>query len=461
MTGHFSSFVIFAAMRTGSNFLEKSLSAVPGLVSHGEAFNPKFTGYPNRSELLGMDVAARDRDPLALLERIRSAPGLNGFRYFPDHDPRVMEPVLDDRSCAKVMLSRNPLESYISLKIARQTGQWMLTNEKRRKEAQVSFDAAEFASHLEDLRTFRQSIQRGLQRRGQTAFMLDYDDLADGAVLKGLIAFLGLSGPIDPSTDIIPQNPAALRDKVTNPDEMAAALQRLRPFDPGQSPDFEPPRGPSVPDAMVTKDLPILFLPIRSGPVKAVSEWLAEVGGGVVGGFSQATLRDWMRQHPGHRRFTVVRHPLTRAYAAFDEIFLTDRRADLRDRIARLQKIDLAGVATDLPSRQDAFFLFLRFLKANLNAQTPLRVDGAWASQSACIAGFADFAPPERIIREDRLPEELADFAASFGVLSPGMSASPDGLSAVHDPEMERIARQIYPRDYLLYGFGDWQPTVA
>lgn len=459
MTGDFTTFVVFAAMRTGSNFLEKSLSAVPGLTSHGEAFNPKFTGYPNRTDLLGMDLAARDNDPLALLDRIKAAPGLNGFRYFPDHDPRVLEPVLDDRSCAKILLGRNPLESYISLKIARRTGQWMLTNEKRRKEAQVPFDAAEFADHLEDLRSFRQAVLHGSQARGQTAFILDYDDLADSAVLNGLVAFLGLSGDILPSADIIPQNPAALRDKVTNPEEMAAALQRLQPFDLLQTPNLEPRRGPAVPDAVVAKHLPILFLPIRSGPVKAVTDWLAAIGGGVETAFSQATLRDWMREHPGHRRFTVVRHPLTRAYAAFDEIFLTDHRADLRDRIARFQKIDLAGIATEAVARQKAFSLFLRFVKASLNAQTPIKVDSAWASQSACIAGFADFAPPERIIREDLLPEELADLATSLGVPSPGMSASPDGLSAIYDPEMDRIARQIYPRDYLLYGFGDWQPT--
>jgi len=459
VTGDFTTFVVFAAMRTGSNFLEKSLSAVPGLTSHGEAFNPKFTGYPNRTDLLGMDLAARDNDPLALLDRIKAAPGLNGFRYFPDHDPRVLEPVLDDRSCAKILLGRNPLESYISLKIARRTGQWMLTNEKRRKEAQVPFDAAEFADHLEDLRSFRQAVLHGSQARGQTAFILDYDDLADSAVLNGLVAFLGLSGDILPSADIIPQNPAALRDKVTNPEEMAAALQRLQPFDLLQTPNLEPRRGPAVPDAVVAKHLPILFLPIRSGPVKAVTDWLAAIGGGVETAFSQATLRDWMREHPGHRRFTVVRHPLTRAYAAFDEIFLTDHRADLRDRIARFQKIDLAGIATEAVARQKAFSLFLRFVKASLNAQTPIKVDSAWASQSACIAGFADFAPPERIIREDLLPEELADLATSLGVPSPGMSASPDGLSAIYDPEMDRIARQIYPRDYLLYGFGDWQPT--
>jgi LPS sulfotransferase NodH len=42
----FRSFVILAAMRTGSNFLEESLNGVPGITCHGELFNPAFVGYP-------------------------------------------------------------------------------------------------------------------------------------------------------------------------------------------------------------------------------------------------------------------------------------------------------------------------------------------------------------------------------------------------------------------------------
>jgi hypothetical protein len=159
------------------------------------------------------------------------------------------------------MLGRNPLESYLSLKIARQTGQWMLTSEKRRKEAQVPFDATEFASHLEDLRTFRQTVLHGLQTRGQTAFILDYDDLAESAVLNGLVAFLGLSGDILPSAEIIPQNPAALRDKVTNPEEMTSALQKLQPLDPCSVAGFRADPRPVCTDAMVTKDLPVSVPP--------------------------------------------------------------------------------------------------------------------------------------------------------------------------------------------------------
>ncbi|MEL7089565.1 MAG: nodulation protein NodH, partial [Planctomycetota bacterium] len=50
----FDYFVVFAEMRTGSNFLETNLNAFDGLACHGEAFNPHFLGYPDREQLLGL-----------------------------------------------------------------------------------------------------------------------------------------------------------------------------------------------------------------------------------------------------------------------------------------------------------------------------------------------------------------------------------------------------------------------
>ena len=83
MTGSFSSFVVFAEMRTGSNFLETNLNALEGVVCHGEAFNPHFIGYPNRTEILGITQDVRDADPLQLLDAIRSgASELRGFVIF-------------------------------------------------------------------------------------------------------------------------------------------------------------------------------------------------------------------------------------------------------------------------------------------------------------------------------------------------------------------------------------------
>ena len=71
----FDTFIVIAAMRTGSNFLEASLNRVPNLACHGEAFNPHFVCFPNKDQMFGMDLAAREADPLELVARIRRSRG--------------------------------------------------------------------------------------------------------------------------------------------------------------------------------------------------------------------------------------------------------------------------------------------------------------------------------------------------------------------------------------------------
>jgi|GEM_PF-1028139 len=96
---------MFAAMRTGSNFLEANLNCLPGVTCHGEAFNPHFIGTKDQTTLFGIDLAARAADPLELLARLRQrTDGLAGFRFFHDHDPRVFDAVMADPACAKIIL---------------------------------------------------------------------------------------------------------------------------------------------------------------------------------------------------------------------------------------------------------------------------------------------------------------------------------------------------------------------
>ena len=71
MTQKFESFVVFAEMRTGSNFLEANLNSFDGISCHGEAFNPFFMGYPKSEPILGVDQAMRDADPMTLVHAIR------------------------------------------------------------------------------------------------------------------------------------------------------------------------------------------------------------------------------------------------------------------------------------------------------------------------------------------------------------------------------------------------------
>ena len=198
LNNQFDYFVIFAEMRTGSNFLESNLNAFDDFLSHGEAFNPEFVGYPNKSEVLGMDLAAREQDPLKLLNAIRGEPEvLAGFRFFYDHDARILPECLSDPRCAKIILTRNPVESYVSLKIAQATGQWKLTNIKRRRDAKIDFDEDEYCHHVETQRHFQLLVTNQLQKSGQTAFFVAYEDLNDVDVINGLAKFLGTDQVID------------------------------------------------------------------------------------------------------------------------------------------------------------------------------------------------------------------------------------------------------------------------
>src|SRR6056297_3734454 len=202
MVGPFDYFVVFAEMRTGSNFLESNLNAFEGVECHGEAFNPHFIGYPNRTEILGVTQAMRDADPMRLIETIKTeSKGLGGFRFFHDHDRRVLDISLTDPRCAKIVLTRNPVDSYVSWKIAQATGQWKLTNVKRRRDSTARFDADEFEGHLARLQAFQLVLLNRLQTTGQTAFHVGYDDLQSVGVMNGLARYLGCEARLEALDD--------------------------------------------------------------------------------------------------------------------------------------------------------------------------------------------------------------------------------------------------------------------
>lgn len=466
-----TSFVILAGMRTGSNLLEASLNLLADVTCHGEAFNPAMIGYPRKAELLGITREARDDDPLQLLGAIRKATGLNGFRYFSDHDPRVFDAFMQDRSCAKVVLTRNPVESYVSLSIARQTGQWKLGDARTRKSGKARFDADDFTAYLQEAQGFQLQIMHALQISGQTAFYIDYDDLRDRTVLDGLTRFLGRpQGIPDQSVGIVPQNPEPIEEKVENFPEMEQALAGLDRFNLSRSPNFEPRRGPGVPRYIGADRAGLLFMPISSGPDQAVLDWLAALGpDNLSQGFTQKTLRDWLRARPRHHRIAILRHPLARAHVAFQDKILANRFADLRALLVSKYKLPLPqpGKEAQIDARayRAALLAFLRFLKANLAGQTAIRVDMAWASQIEILQGLALFTPPDLILRESEAGPVLQRLAHEAAIANaPAFDAGDMGaggafaLADIYDDELETAAREAYARDYLLLGFGNWQP---
>ncbi|MCC7319976.1 MAG: nodulation protein NodH [Rubellimicrobium sp.] len=469
----FDLFVMFAEMRTGSNLLEANLNAIPGLACHGEAFNPHFLGYPDTPALLGVTMAQRQEDPGRLIATIRAqAQVLGGFRFFNDHDPRVLDLVLPDPRCAKIILTRNPVESYVSRKIAAATGQWKLTNAKHARSEVVRFDPAEFEDHLERLQQFQIRLHHALQTTGQTAFHLDYEDVQDLEVMNGLAAFLGVEGRLDqPDRRLKKQNPEPLEEKVANFAEMEQALARLDRFNLTRTPNFEPRRGPGIPGFVAAARTPLLHLPVKGGPEAAVSDWLTALDvAEPLRDFTHKSLRQWKGARPGHRSFAVIRHPLARAHATFcDRILGTGPGSylEIRETLRRHHGLALPdgtpGADWTDADHSAAFGAFLAFLKANLSARTGVRVDPAWASQAAVVQGMAGFALPDHILREEELPAALPALAAQVGhkgAPPPASDSDPHAarLSRILSPDLESLARDAYARDYMTFGFGAWAP---
>lgn len=459
----FESFVIFAEMRTGSNLLEAAVNELDGVQCHGEAFNPALIGYPKKTELLGVSREVRDADPLVLWKRIKQAPGLNGCRYFHDHDPRVLTAMLDDPKCAKIVLTRNPIESYVSLKIARSTGQWKLGDAKHRKEALAHFDALEFEEHLAGLQSFQVMLMNALQKSGQVAFYIDYEDAQDIAVLNGLAAWLGVEGRLAalPSSLVV-QNPGAMEDKVGNFAAMETSLARMDRFNLNRTPNFEPRRGPNVP-SFVGCGAGLLYMPLRPALDAPLRDWLARLGP-LEENFSQKTLRQWKRKHPGHRSFTVLRHPLMRAHLAFAAVLGWANMAEVREVLRKSYKLAIPPEGKSLPAGDwaEGLLAFIHWLKANLNAQTSLAVQPIWATQSATVQGFGQFALPDLLAREERLGEDLAFLAASLGLDAPAFAepqadTAPVKLADIYSAELEQAAQETYTRDYMQFGFGAWK----
>ena len=126
-------FVILNATRTGSNFLCTVLNSHPDILCHHEIFNPHVIGVARH--LQGGDfrlgsMEERESDPVEFLDRVwrtnldRRAVGFKMCLW--QHEP-AYHAVLPDPRVRKIILKRrNRVKSFVSLLLARQTGEWVV-----------------------------------------------------------------------------------------------------------------------------------------------------------------------------------------------------------------------------------------------------------------------------------------------------------------------------------------------
>jgi hypothetical protein len=468
MAKAFDFFVLLAEMRTGSNHLETSLNAFRDLRCHGEMFNPVFMGHHNIADFHGYTMKMRDDDPFPLLDlMVEKTEGLSGFRFFHDHDPRVIDALLANPRCGKVVLTRNPLDSYLSLKIARETGQWRLVKEDKRRMAPVAFDGAEFDERLAQIEVFQTRVLHALQVTAQTAFYLRYEDINDLEVVNGLAAWLGASHPLDAlPRRLKKQNLATISEKVTNAAQMEAHLAGTDRFGLSELPQVEPKRGPGVPGFVAAAQAPLLYMPLPGGPLDLLEPWLTALDGAPpLLGFSQKTLRPWMRKSPGFTSFTVVRHPLERIYDVFNTRIVAPNAqfSEIRHGLIARHGLPIPLEGPDqsysLSQHAEAFAKFLEIVKQTLNGATSLRLLPVWASQIGSLHSMSNVVVPHRVIREPELADGLAQICTALGRPFPALSPRPNALfplAQVHTQALEDIAMEAYRRDYLTLGFKRW-----
>ena len=477
MSSSYKYFVVLAGMRTGSNLLEEQLAAMPGISSFGELFNPHFFGKPEVKSLWGLSMHARNSDPERVIEHMQKvSTGLPGFRLFYDHDQKAIDHVLNDHGAAKIILTRRPIDSYVSLKIARKTGQWWLGDMTSARAAKVPFEAEEYVEFLDDLSRFQSYIAKALQTTGQTAFHINYDDLSDDDVLAGLGKYLGSGGPPDPAkVRAKVQNPTPVLSRLTNPKVAEEALKSLSAPDLGRITVYEPDRGPGLRFFRACKNTPLLYMPIRGAGFDPVPDWMRAIDpeGEIESGMTQKDLRRWKRQHSEHRSFSVLRHPLPRVHDAFCRFILTpevENYSDVRAALVEQYNVPLPkdGMCDgyDLEQHRATFLAFLRFLAGNLGGQTALRVDNTWATQSTLLQAIGQFAVPDRVLREWQLDSELARLAEEVGIegsLPAGRFQvdAPFDLADVATKDIQSACATAYRRDYVMFGFEDWRPGQA
>ena len=228
-------FVILNATRTGSNFLCTVLNSHPAILCHHEIFNPHVVGVARHLQGTDFHLGSMDeraRDSLDFLDRVWRADlghAAVGFKLCLWQHEEAYRAVLSDRSVRKILLKRrNRVRSFVSLLLARQTGEWVVYDDRAAPGARprVHVDPALLFENIALHERFYGETESALRVSGQDHVCLWYEDLkAEGGIAPAL-DFLGVTGP-----PALPQGqtwrlaPATLHELIANFDALSAAVR--------------------------------------------------------------------------------------------------------------------------------------------------------------------------------------------------------------------------------------------
>jgi hypothetical protein len=228
-------FVILNATRTGSNFLCTVLNSHPEILCHHEIFNPHVIGVARH--LQGSDfrlgtMEERERDPVEFLDRVwrtnldRSAVGFKMCLW--QHEP-AYHAVLPDPGIRKIVLKRrNRVKAFVSLLLARQTGEWVVYDDHGMPapRPRIHVDRDALLENVELHRRFYEETEAALRGSGQDYAQLWYEDLFSSDGLDPALSLLGVEGrPAMPEGQTLKLTPVALRETIANFDALSEELR--------------------------------------------------------------------------------------------------------------------------------------------------------------------------------------------------------------------------------------------
>ncbi|HVU20223.1 MAG TPA: sulfotransferase [Rhizomicrobium sp.] len=225
-------FAIVGLQRTGSSYLVHLLGSHPEIHCCGEIFNTGSLNlrWPKEMERRRETTRAlremRTRDPQEFLEGMFAldfGTRATGFKIFPSQNPAMFERILDDRSIAKIVHSReNGLARYASLRAARATGDFVGYEEK----PLVEFKARRFKEFLDEHAAFFDGLERRLTADGQRFHRSRFEDFKYPERMTPILEFLGVA-PTLPPLMAPPANtgPSDVLSRFSNPEDAEAYLR--------------------------------------------------------------------------------------------------------------------------------------------------------------------------------------------------------------------------------------------
>lgn len=227
-------FLLIGMMRSGSNFLERQLNLLPDVRCHGELFNPAFIGFSHETAghpagYARGNPAARNADEDTFISKVDQACDrrIVGLRLFLDHSGAMTSRLLYDPNVAKVVLSRNLLEAYISLETARETGVWLTTEVAKAPPKPVKVDINKLVTFALRQSLYYNDVQTVLHETGQRYLQIDYNEIKNLAKLNEIARFIGSEHEFKAvSEPIRKQNPGALEDRIVEFPKLIEELKR-------------------------------------------------------------------------------------------------------------------------------------------------------------------------------------------------------------------------------------------